>query len=84
MKIFQDPDNPEKIIVESYPCASRYIRIRDANGRPCKPWVIEEVAIIDARILEREDQRTLFNYRRWALPKAIKKAEELSLQEGML
>jgi len=78
VKIFQDPDNPEKIIIESYPYTVRYIRKRGKDGKPCKPWVIEEAAIMDVRRMDWKAKQDLDRYRRRAFPNAVEKAKELS------
>ena len=74
-KIFQDPKNPEKIIVESPPCTSYFLRTKDAGGNYCKPWAIEEQTIIQVRSMDSRDYR---GHREKTLLLAIEYARQLA------
>jgi len=83
-KVSRDPDNPERLIVESLsgPYVSSFMIVRDKQGNICKPWAREEMAKIATKRgrMEYADSMGLDSHRRWALKNAQEKAKELALQ----
>ena len=80
-KVFQDPDNSERLIVKSLsgPYHSFFLIVKNAKGEICAPWVIEERAGIDKRgTMQLGDVMGLRNHRKWALKNAQERAQELA------
>jgi hypothetical protein len=80
-KVFQDPNNSEKLIVESLsePYSSSFLIVRNEKGEICAPWVVEETVQIKKRgTMQYGDVMGLKNHQRWARKNAQEKARELA------
>ena len=77
VKVFYDPTDPGRIIVNSPRGYQSSFLINRANG---KAQVTEEKAKMTVHRMERQDSMGLASHLRWAKPKA----EELALQRLLL
>lgn len=81
LKIYRKPTDPNRVFAEYGPHRSSYLIIRNADGKICAPWVMEEMAQINTKrgTMDWVSFKGLEEYRKWALENVqqeIKKSTE--------